>query len=60
MAESILHDYADHLPGGVTLVPGSGGVFEVTLDGNVLFSKAQTGRFPNPNEIEEKLEALLG
>jgi selenoprotein W-related protein len=48
------------LPGGVTLVPGSGGIFEVTLDGQVLFSKAQTGRFPNPNEIEEKLESLLG
>jgi len=60
LAESILHDYADQLPGGVTLIPGSGGIFEVTYNGQLIYSKAQTGRFPNPNEVEEKLEALLG
>jgi selT/selW/selH-like putative selenoprotein len=33
------------------LIKGSGGVFEVVLDGQLLFSKKATGRFPDPQEI---------
>jgi selT/selW/selH-like putative selenoprotein len=29
-----------------------GGVFEVTVDGRLAFSKKQTGRFPTEAEIE--------
>jgi selenoprotein W-related protein len=32
-------------------VKGSGGVFEVVLDGATLFSKHETGRFPEPDEV---------
>jgi len=35
----------------VELVPGSGGVFEITVDGQLRFSKKQTGRFPTDEEI---------
>lgn len=35
----------------------SGGVFEVTVDNEILFSKKTTGRFPMPGEVEEKLSA---
>ena len=35
----------------VELVPGVGGVFEITVDGNLKFSKKQTGRFPSDDEI---------
>jgi selT/selW/selH-like putative selenoprotein len=34
------------------LVPGVGGVFEITVDGRLLFSKKQTGRFPTDEEID--------
>jgi selenoprotein W-related protein len=34
------------------LVPGVGGVFEITVDGQLLFSKKQTGRFPTDEEID--------
>jgi selenoprotein W-related protein len=34
------------------LVKGAGGVFEVRLDGELLFSKKKAGRFPDPGEIE--------
>lgn len=37
----------------VTLVPGGGGIFEIRRDGNVLYSKAETGRFPKPGEGAE-------
>jgi selT/selW/selH-like putative selenoprotein len=37
------------------LVRGSGGEFEVTLDGTLLFSKKQSGRFPDFEEVLDKL-----
>jgi selenoprotein W-related protein len=35
----------------VELLEGSGGVFEVTKDGKLLFSKKQLGRHPQPGEV---------
>lgn len=36
----------------VQLVKGRDGVFEVSVDGNKVYSKKQTGRFPEPGEAE--------
>ncbi len=33
------------------LIEGSGGVFEVTLDDTLIFSKKKEGRFPENDEI---------
>ncbi|MFT5288706.1 MAG: selT/selW/selH-like putative selenoprotein [Planctomycetota bacterium] len=33
------------------LVKGSGGAFEVTVEGNLVYSKLATGRFPAYQEI---------
>lgn len=55
----MLHDYYEQLPGGVELIPGSGGIFEVEINGKNIFSKEHAGRFPEENEIESKLETLL-
>jgi selenoprotein W-related protein len=33
------------------LIAGHGGVFEVTVDGNLLFSKKSLGRFPDEGEV---------
>ena len=60
MAESILHDFHKELPGGVHLIPSSGGVLEVALDGERIFSKKALNRYPNENEVEEKLASELG
>jgi len=35
----------------IRLVPASGGVFEVTVDGNLVFSKKALRRHPHPGEI---------
>jgi selT/selW/selH-like putative selenoprotein len=35
----------------VELVRGSRGAFEVKVDGRLVFSKAEAGRFPEPDEI---------
>ena len=34
---------------------GTGGVFEITVDGRVAFSKKQLGRFPEDVEIDALL-----
>jgi selenoprotein W-related protein len=39
------------------LIPGSGGVFEVLVDGELVFSKRQRGRFPRDEEILTALAA---
>ena len=39
------------------LIPGSGGVFDVVLDGQLIFSKKQLGRFPEPGEVLQKFPA---
>jgi len=39
--------------------PSSGGVFEITLNGSLIFSKKQLGRFPNDGEIVNFIENVL-
>jgi selT/selW/selH-like putative selenoprotein len=44
----------------VELQSGSSGRFEVTLDGELLFSKKASGRFPKPGEIAGLFEKKVG
>ncbi len=37
----------------LTLVPSDGGVFEVEVDGKLVFSKKEQGRFPEWAELEK-------
>ena len=37
------------------LVPGSGGCFELTADGELLYSKLQTGKFPDEQALVDKV-----
>jgi selenoprotein W-related protein len=37
------------------LIEGSGGVFDVKADGKLVFSKHETGRFPEDAEILDML-----
>lgn len=41
------------------LIKGGRGDFEVKLGDQVLFSKRETGRFPEPGEVPPLLAALL-
>jgi selenoprotein W-related protein len=43
---------------GSDLIEGAGGVFDVTVDGKVIYSKHSTGRFPEHDEILTQLKAL--
>jgi selenoprotein W-related protein len=39
------------------LIEGSGGVFDVKVDGNLIFSKKAAGRFPEDDEILKSIPA---
>ncbi len=41
----------------IQLRPGSGGIFDVELDGSLIYSKHQTGRHADPAEILDLLRA---
>jgi selT/selW/selH-like putative selenoprotein len=40
------------------LIRGKDGVFDVRVDGKLIFSKHELGRFPEPDEVEGKVERL--
>ena len=40
------------------LICGGGGIFDVVVDGEMIFSKHEAGRFPESDEILSKLEDL--
>ena len=54
LTERILKDMKQKVK-GFELVPASGGVFEVEIDGKLVFSKKKEGRFPEYKEIAPKL-----
>ena len=41
----------------VDLVPGSGGAFEVSLNGTLLYSKLETRQFPTTEQIAAAIDA---
>jgi len=44
----------------LTLVTGGGGVFDVVVDGTVIYSKHETGRHANDGEVLAAFEAFIG
>jgi len=56
LTEELLEQYS-HRIRALTLVPSSGGVFEVSLDGRRIFSRLETDRFPTLAEVSAALDA---
>ena len=54
LAQELLTTFEQEL-GEVALVPGTGGVLEVRLDGEVIFSRAREGRFPESKELKQSI-----
>ena len=59
LADEILSNWAPIFR-GVTLQPAERGRFEVTLDGELLFSKARLGRHAQKGEVVHLFEDRLG
>lgn len=54
MAQELLTTFEREL-GAVRLVPGEGGIFEVWLEGERIWSRKDEGRFPELKELKQRL-----
>jgi selenoprotein W-related protein len=54
LAEAVLDEFGQDVK-ELTLIPSRGGVFEVTVNGRLVFSKKQTGRHPSLDEVRKLL-----
>jgi selenoprotein W-related protein len=42
-----------------TLIPATGGRFEITVNGELIYSKLKTGQFPDENWVLETLKKRI-
>ncbi|HKQ77787.1 MAG TPA: SelT/SelW/SelH family protein [Blastocatellia bacterium] len=52
MAQELLTTFENAI-GEVALIPGTGGIFDVRLDGETIYSRKQEGRFPESKELKQ-------
>ena len=52
MAQELLTTFAEEL-GEVALVPGTGGVFDIRVDGELIWSRAEAHGFPDIKELKQ-------
>jgi selenoprotein W-related protein len=59
MTEEILADFGPKIDEW-TVIPSKGGVFEVVLGDELIYSKKETGRHATVEEVREAFAARLG
>ncbi|HYQ70641.1 MAG TPA: SelT/SelW/SelH family protein [Gammaproteobacteria bacterium] len=52
LAQELLTTFDTEL-GEVALVPGTGGIFEVRVDDELIWSRKEQGRFPEAKEVKQ-------
>lgn len=52
MVQELLTTFESEI-GGVVLVPGSGGIFDVRIDGEPIWSRTARGRLPDIKELKQ-------
>ena len=57
-AQELLTTFQAEL-GEVALVPGTGGIFEVRVGEQVVWSRAAEGRFPELKELKQRLRDVI-
>lgn len=57
--DAILDQYQQYLK-TLTLIPSDGGRFEISVDGDLVFSGLDTGRFPGEEELSQLIADKLG
>jgi selenoprotein W-related protein len=54
MAQELLTTFPSEI-GELALMPGTGGVFEIRVDGNPVWSRSDMGRFPEMKELKQHI-----
>ena len=58
MVGEILAEIEEHVR-SITLIPSTGGRFEWSVNGDLVYSKAASGRYPELKELKELIYAKL-
>jgi selenoprotein W-related protein len=58
LSEAILDAFGDKF-GALKLIPADGGRFEITVGGDLVYSKLKTGDFPENKAILEQIKERL-
>ncbi len=58
MTEQLIEEFGQSVR-SVALIPSSGGVFEVTVDGDLVFSKKKLGRHAEYAEVASEVRKRL-
>ena len=59
LAEELLKNY-EHLVESLVLIPSDGGRFEVTVNGQLLYSKLELHRHAEPGEVLGLVRKMVG
>ncbi len=54
MAQELLSTFATEI-GSVTLVPGTGGIFEIRVDGEIVWERKRDGGFPDVKALKQRV-----
>ena len=58
MAQELLSTFSSEI-GGVTLVPGTGGTFEIRADGALVWDRKRDGGFPDVKTLKQMVRDLI-
>lgn len=58
LAQELLTTFEEDLH-SVALKPGTGGIFEIHLDGRRIFSRKDAGRFPESKEVKQLIRDII-
>lgn len=58
MAEALFDEFGQQIK-GLTLIPSGGGVFEVVVEGDLIFSKKALGRHAEKSEVVDAVRAQM-
>jgi selenoprotein W-related protein len=58
LAQELLTTFEQEL-GGVMLVPGTGGILDVRVDGKTVFSRKEEARFPESKELKQLVRDVV-
>ena len=58
MAQELLSTFGQDL-GAVSLIPSTGGAFEITLDGETIWERKRDGGFPEAKILKQKIRDVV-
>jgi selenoprotein W-related protein len=58
MAQELLSTFEDEIA-SVTLKTGTGGIFDIRIDGATVWSRKQEGRFPDIAELKARIRDIV-